>query len=1064
MDRIAPRRVRARRASALALALAIVACGTHAATEAATPAASMPRPPHQATPDAPLYPDYYALALEHTSVKDDATWRPLHLETATGRVEPAFIVLPVQTQAYGFAPTFRALLGARLDQELQRRQIDSGRQTDVVDWRGPFVRRSDDATVATFAAEHPRSALLTLYVGHDADGHAFLTLGRTEAGKTRLTHRRIDIAQEQIAALDAFTNALPPMLAELGLGDAKPAPALPAGAATGCDKTHWNLDDVPATAAPMDIACHALLMGTLLPDFLSRVAAATQPSAPDRLAWLARAWVEADALAPRIPAMRSAATLASLQLRLVETLEDSASLVDDQDAVVRPLARLLWARKRAAKTPQRSRNDATDSYIRDAVAGLPPFASAVAVEHAGFTEGFRKLDLCAMQLALPHFKRPADCEDDAMPNPHPVRAASRGQLQLVADWRVAAAWVALDVEGNMRGSATGLADVLRDMSPRIAAHPIVRTMRYAVSDRETPAVGAQAHLAQSRSRILDYAQAVATLQRDDALIRHHDASDEPALELERKDPTLSRARDDLQRLSSIERLDFWAALLWRPERLASMPATYMTDGNFKEAERAAALEFLPQRVWPRDPPSSLLMPGDAPAQVVGAPVYLSGRGLPLRDALAQTLANNPSDMAARTTLALIGLEHGASVAEVRHLIDARPAQARVEDTIVEANDWSVAAHMFYFAGALEAARFYYARAASYATGSESDLMARVRIAAIDGDVRGAFERTRQRVQRYGSEWAIADEAGYLFMLRRPVDAWHLIVPRMQTSTDSPLWRSAMAGHRIAGDKLDTLPTWLQQNQLERVRSNDQPIAPAWLLNYAIIDRLPTPSDAALLKDTVLADSHPMEVGGALVARAAINSEADVNERAVDTDMGRTSGEDNDLLLPFHAWALWNASNGQNRRLELFRNAPLESGFQPVLAKALVLAADGQRAEALRFLTAARWELGRNGSTHAIRDPFRTAPYDFVLASWLMARKTGDQAYADQGLEVARAYQHVVEYMAWPYAAEALLSRDPKARAIAACRALALDPASMFLHESGLHPDPKSAVCVKATAW
>ena len=432
--------------------------------------------------------------------------------------------------------------------------------------------------------------------------------------------------------------------------------------------------------------------------------------------------------------------------------------------------------------------------------------------------------------------------------------------------------------------------------------------------------------------------------------------------------------------------------------------------------------------------------------------------------LAQALAAKASDMDARTTLALVTLEHGASVADARRLIDARPARAHVEDAIGESYDWAMAAHMFYFAGELDAARFYYAKAASYGTGSEPDLMSRVRVAAIDGDVRGAFERNRQRVQRYGNEWAIADEAGYLFMLRRPDEAWQLIVPRMQTSTESPLWRSALAGHRIADDPLDKLPAWLRQQQLDREVQQYQSRAPTWLSAYALLDRHPTSADAAWLKTTGLVNNHPLGVGGALVMKAAIDGGAGINASVVAADMASTFGDDRDLLRPFDAWAIWNATGGKDNQLDEIRSTPLEAGFQPVLAKAMVLAADGRRDEALRFLTAARWELGRNGSAHAIHDQFRMAPYDFVLASWLMARRTGEPAYAQQGLAVATAYQHVVEYMGWPYAAEALLGRDPKAREIAACRAQALDSASMFLRESGLHPDPKSAVCVKATHW
>lgn len=162
MDRSATSRVR------LAAAVIALALGPGAQGRAATP----PQAPHQLAPDALIQPDYFTLALAHTSVADDPQWRELHLRLPPGRPAPAFAVLPVQTQGYGFSPTFRALLGARLDQELQRRHVDASRQTDIVDWRGPFARRLDDATLSAFASEHPKSVPLALYVGHDGAGHA----------------------------------------------------------------------------------------------------------------------------------------------------------------------------------------------------------------------------------------------------------------------------------------------------------------------------------------------------------------------------------------------------------------------------------------------------------------------------------------------------------------------------------------------------------------------------------------------------------------------------------------------------------------------------------------------------------------------------------------------------------------------------------------------------------------------------------------------------------------------------------------------------------------------------
>jgi hypothetical protein len=109
-------------------------------------------------------------------------------------------------------------------------------------------------------------------------------------------------------------------------------------------------------------------------------------------------------------------------------------------------------------------------------------------------------------------------------------------------------------------------------------------------------------------------------------------------------------------------------------------------------------------------------------------------------------------------------------------------------------------------------------------------------------------------------------------------------------------------------------------------------------------------------------------------------------------------------------------------------------------------------------------LGRINGSSPFDDRFDNAPYAFVLASWSMWRQTGERAYAEPGLAIARAYQRVWPAEAWTYAAEALLGTDASSREVAACRAEKLDPASLMLHESGLHPQPDSDTCRRATAW
>lgn len=1073
MDSVTLRSAR-RKLACLGLTVSLAAVAQPTAAPPSVPAA-LPRPPHQVAPDAPIQPDYYALAMSHTSLVDDPQWRPLHLRTPGRRGDPTFIVLPVQTQAYGFSPTFRALLGARLDQELQRRHVDASRQTDIVDWRGPFVRRTDDATVAALAAEHPGATLLALYLGHDANGHAFLGLSRTSAGTVRVAHRRVDMPLEEVATLDGFTAILPALLAELGLGAPRPGAPLAAGRDGHCEQSDWALADPPSDAPPDQAACHALLMGTLLPDFQTTLERLSQPNSPDRLAWLARAWVESSALADKAPAMRSVAALAAFQLRLDPKVETAAAQADDSDVVVQPLARTLWARDRTRSMPQSSRNAAARAYVRSAAQGLPPFAAAVIEERGSFEEAFRRVDLCPMQLALPHFRTPAGCEDADTPDPAPRQPASLAESQLVDAWRVAVAWSELYVEGEMRGSASGIAQVLHDIPPRVAAHPFVREMHFVVQPHERLPRDADSHLEAVRARLQDYAGAVATLQRNDVVIVTHPVGENATLPVEQRDPAIQGLKDDIARLAVVVDLDFHGVLLRRPEVDPKQPAFFLVDGSFEQAqllERMRALSAAgrvapPWTASPGMAAASAPAPvrQDAPARAMSLEIMRlePPSRMPTKEQLQHDLESAPTDMTAHIGLALLALEHGDGVAEARRIIDARRTHSRVEDSLGETEAWAEAGHLFFFAGEFGAAREYYARAVSRDDGSESDMMARVRLALIDGNMAGARAETHRRLERYDSDGAAADEAAWLFMRGEAGPAWTLIQSRIQTSEASALWRVALAGQRIGGRPLAALPDWIVRNKLQEAQLPLAPAIPSWLNAYAMLDRLPVQPDAASRASMAPADPQNLWAHGLRAIGAAMGRQPDADVTALSQDVMAASFASQGLL-PFLSWDLWTATNGAEPSLQQVRTMPREAGFPMALAKAMVSAADGHRDDALRSLTAARYELGRYGTAYASNDEMLTGPYDFVLASWLMSRQTGEPAYAQQGLAIARAYQRVQPYMGWPYAAEALLSKDAKARELAACRAQRLDAASMFLHESGLHPDPKSATCRKATTW
>jgi hypothetical protein len=108
-----------------------------------------PAVPHEKNPDSWPQPDYFSEALNHTNLKADTRFGSATLRSPANAPAHQFIVLPVQIQAFGFTPPFRALVGAYLDHELAARKIAASRQTDITDAYAPFARRLDSQEVDT---------------------------------------------------------------------------------------------------------------------------------------------------------------------------------------------------------------------------------------------------------------------------------------------------------------------------------------------------------------------------------------------------------------------------------------------------------------------------------------------------------------------------------------------------------------------------------------------------------------------------------------------------------------------------------------------------------------------------------------------------------------------------------------------------------------------------------------------------------------------------------------------------------------------------------------------------
>jgi hypothetical protein len=1025
---------------------------------------ALPMLPHETTPDAWPQPDYVAETLKLTDFKPDGQSTELGLRRGAGQPDPDVVVLPVQTQAFGFSPPFRAIVGAFLDRELHQRGIGANSQVEISGVFGPFVRRLNDVAVDALASRYPRSRILLLYLGQDGDATAFVTLVSRAQGKVMRAHRSIALPAEPEKALEAVDKTVAQLLSELGLlavGGKVESSKLPAQ----CSASAWQLADDSRAMEMGAQACRAFIVGSLLPTY--GITGDRDPMTPQKLANLAQAYAWSDASTLAASSADAIRNLAWRQLQLPAPAVDMSGFAQSSDPVVSPIARLLAASQ--VMTPLRSPVEARKKYLASAVEGKPDFVRAVFLERARFYDSFARVDMCALESVFPESIFQPRCPEEESVALKPVgRRASLDEAALYAEWVVASYYKDLLYLGKTLGTPERLHALLKEMPRNVLAHPIIGRMRY-YATMSDPATGSFDQLLdRTRASDVNFVQSTVDLQWYDSWLggwslTEHDSLGSNALLSDRE---ISNARDAEFRLIAALKYDRFNTTLpavFEPSRRKKgEPAPFLSKMPYLSALAVAQAAAREQK-------------GTAPP---GAPPNVAGSGVqplfpahePLAEAaskstLESNIDKNPADMRSRVELAILALKDGASMEAARSVIDAQPVDDRVDGWQVGAtNLWSMPAEALSYAGETGVAGEYFRKVERIGTGSEADMHAQVRLRTLAGDIPGAIAAAQQRLSRYENDGSRSDLAGLLFMDSKPEDAWNALRPRLAVGDHTALWLSALVGQRMAGNTLPGVKDWLDHNAYGKVDINFDSAEGIFLQMYAIIDRLPGDADIGLLADAGKPGRSVGDGWGTAARLAQMSLKQDYDPAKFEKVRSGVALSVNNyrFMMPLFAWVAWHATNAQDPELAIIRTATRSWDFDSVLAKSMVLALDGKRRESLEFLRVARYEMSRiallNYGWNRIDERPVPPAYQFALSAYLMYRETADDAYRTEALTVVRDYQKTYPYWAWLYAIEAALESDQRARIGPACRAALLDPASYFLHLSGVSVDSGSAQC------
>jgi hypothetical protein len=377
-------------------------------------------------------------------------------------------------------------------------------------------------------------------------------------------------------------------------------------------------------------------------------------------------------------------------------------------------------------------------------------------------------------------------------------------------------------------------------------------------------------------------------------------------------------------------------------------------------------------------------------------------------------------------------------------------------------------------GEVRAARQFFEHSARYDTGSYRCMRSMYRLAFYDQDFERAAQTALAIGRRYGSKDDFGDYLNIMRVVSQAPETDSLFLSLNLMDTDDVPWAPVITGLRMGAKSDDEIRDWLAINGKNTIRRSqarrfyvysfleDRKATPDLADQIENIEKLvELPEPERMPRKTMDQNRKPVLSIPALYAAVRYSVEQQQYEQAVTllsqwTKVFRSPDESRSPFLdPYVTWSyLRTGDRATAERLMNVQKSRRGTNFEYWLSKAMLDAAEKRRGDALRALDLARYNV--NTSTHDTR-PI-SAWYQLVEACELLFEQTGDPAYGDKALELARLRQQVSPFTSWAYAVEAKYAKTAEERRRPLALALYLDPRSY--HIANIPETEKAA----ARAW
>lgn len=347
--------------------------------------------------------------------------------------------------------------------------------------------------------------------------------------------------------------------------------------------------------------------------------------------------------------------------------------------------------------------------------------------------------------------------------------------------------------------------------------------------------------------------------------------------------------------------------------------------------------------------------------------------------------------------------------------------------------------LLYWRGKPDLAVPLYRMAAESGTGSGANHTSTARLALLAGDYRAAAMAFHANMRRYDFAWSYRDFFCLMHMLGQGETAWEGFLITAHRLQVPQLWHAALVGHRREALRPAEYGQWLRDNRFvhaERV----EPWVAGYLTMATVTDRMP---DEDALAELGRLPTHETTVLLPFAqAYRAIRQQDFTGAEALLADtldkIELRGVKRAPYLLPYYALAAAQAGKTEAARTRIAAAKPaMADNMDLQLAIAVLDALSGKPEAPDGFARA---------FAHRIfaEDRPLLVEYEFAdLAMWVH-ELTGEPAYRDYALKMARFNQRVQPWEAWSHALAALLLEPDEERRLATRRAVYLDPQSAWL--------------------